>query len=321
MRRGRLLILLGLILACGTAAVVFLLLQNVSKAPATVEVKTEKVVVVAQPIKEGEVVDGRLELADRAVPVAEDALRTLDGTTGMLAKGDLGQNTIVTAGMLQTKEEQMRKGQVGQLVEPGYVAMAFPITELSSVSYGIQPDDLVDVLVTFVFVDLDTDTQSKEPLCPPICPATEGGQTTAAGAVQNPRLVAQLTLQKIRVLGVGRWTYLPPTPAPNQQTGGDTAVTAGEPPAVYHPDVDTARCPGLETGPRTRCQHRPGHTGKRRYPGLYHSTGHVGVHSDPVWRHSASQARVHHRGIGPLVGICRHVCERKDHPSNSRRHL
>jgi len=230
MRRGRLLILLGLILACGTAAVVFLLLQNVSKTPDTVEVKTEKVVVVAQPIKEGEVVDGRLELADRAVPVAEDALRTLDGTTGMLAKGDLSQNTIITAGMLQTKEELMAKSQVGNLVEVGYVAVAFPISELSSVSYGVQPDDLVDILVTFVFVDLDTDTQSKEPLCPPICPAAEGGQASATGAGQNPRLVAQLTLQKIRVLGIGRWAYMAPTPEPGQQTGGDTATTGAEPP-------------------------------------------------------------------------------------------
>jgi len=88
----------------------------------------------------------------------------------------------------------------------------------------------VDVLVTFVFIDVDTETQSKEPLCPPICPVAEGGQTAAAGVSQNPRLVAQLTLQKIRVLGIGRWSYLAPTPEPGQQTGGDTATTGTEPP-------------------------------------------------------------------------------------------
>ena len=232
MRRGRLLILIGLILACGTAAVVFVLLQGMQKEPATPAIETAEVVIAAQPIEEGDLVDGRL--ATKQVDVTTipgGALTSLDGTTGLLAKIRVDQGTIITSAMLQTKEEQMAKGQVGQLVEPGYVAVAFPITELSSVSYGVQPNDLVDILVTFVFVDLDTETQSKEPLCPPICPAAEGGQTTSTGATQNPRLVAQLTLQKIRVLGVGRWTYLPPTPEPNQQTGGDTATAAAtEPP-------------------------------------------------------------------------------------------
>jgi Flp pilus assembly protein CpaB len=232
MRRGRLLILIGLILACGTAAIVFLLLQNVSKTPAGAEIKMEKVVVVAQPIKEGEVVDGRLELADRAVPVPEDALRTLDGTTGMLAKGDLGQNTIVTAGMLQTKEEQMAKSQLGNLVEVGYVAVAFPISELSSVSYGVQPNDLVDILITFAFIDMDTETQTKAPLCPPICPAGGGGETSVTAVGQLPRLAAQLTLQKVRVLGVGRWAY-------QVQTQTQTQTQQGQEPVVEPPEYIT----------------------------------------------------------------------------------
>lgn len=231
MRRSRLLILIGLILACGTAAVVFILLQNMSKAPAGTEVKTEKVVVVAQPLKEGEAVDGRLELVDRPAPVPEDALRTLDGTTGMLAKGDLTQNTIVTAGMLQTEEELMAKSQLGNLVEPGYVAVAFPISELSSVSYGVQPNDLVDILITFAFIDVDTDTQTKAPLCPPICPTGGGEEGASIGANQIPRLATQLTLQKIRVLGVGRWDYEVETTQQNQaqqQQGQEPVVPAPE---------------------------------------------------------------------------------------------
>jgi len=230
MRRGRLLILIGLILACGTAAIVFVLLQNMQKAPVTAPIKTEEVVIAAQPIEEGQPAEGRLAMkALDANIIPTGALRSLDGTTGLLTKIRIDQGTIVTSAMLETKEEQMARGQVGQLVEPGYVAMAFPISELSSVSYGVQPNDLIDVMVTFVFVDLDTETQSKEPLCPPICPAAEGQSTTAA-AGQNPRLVAQLTLQKIRVLGVGRWQYMAPTPEPGQQSGGGSATTAAEPP-------------------------------------------------------------------------------------------
>lgn len=234
MRRGRLLILIGLILACGTAAVVFLLLQNVSKAPEGAEVQTEKVVVVAQPLKEGEVVDGRLELADRPVPVPEDALRTLDGTTGRLAKGDLSQNTIVTAGMLQTEEELMAKSQLGNLVEVGYVAVAFPINELSSVSYGVQPNDLVDILITFAFIDVDTETQSKTPLCPPICPAGGGEEAAITAVSQIPRLATQLTLQKVRVLGVGRWDYETQT-----QTQTQAQNQQGQEPVVAPPEYIT----------------------------------------------------------------------------------
>jgi len=230
MRRGRLLILIGLILACGTAAIVFVLLQNMQKMPETTPITTEEVVIAAQPIEEGQPTEGRLAMKAVDVNIIPGgALRSLDGTTGLLTKIRIDQGTIVTSAMLETKEEQMARGQVGQLVEPGYVAMAFPISELSSVSYGVQPNDLVDIMVTFVFVELDTETQSKEPLCPPICPAAEGGQASAS-ADQIPRYAAQLTLQKVRVLGVGRWQYMAPTPEPGQQTGGDTATTAGEPP-------------------------------------------------------------------------------------------
>ncbi len=235
MRRSRLLILIGLILACGTAAVVFLLLQNVSNTPTGAEIKTEQVVVVAQPLKEGEAVDGRLELVDRPAPVPEDALRTLDGTTGMLAKGDLTQNTIVTAGMLQTEEELMAKSQLGNLVEPGYVAVAFPISELSSVSYGVQTNDLVDILITFAFIDVDNETQTKSPLCPPICPTGGGEEGTTIAAAQIPRLATQLTLQKIRVLGVGRWDYKVET----TQEQAQAQQQQGQEPVVQPPEYIT----------------------------------------------------------------------------------
>jgi len=224
-----------LILACGTAAVVFLLLQNVSETP-TERIKTEQVVVVAQPLKEGELVDGRLEVKAMPAPVPEDALRgeDLTGTTGMLAKADLSQSTIVTRGMLQTKEELMAKSQLGNLVEVGYVAVAFPVSELSSVSYGVQPNDLVDILVTFAFIDVDTETQSKTPLCPPICPAGGGEEAALTSVSQIPRLATQLTLQKVRVLGVGRWTYQVQTEAETQ-----AQTTQGEEPVVQPPDYIT----------------------------------------------------------------------------------
>lgn len=205
MRRGRILILLGLILALGTAAAVFVLLQSTATTPETTEVEREQVVVAIQPIAEDELVEGRLEL--RPVPVEtipEGALRTLEGTAGMIAAGPIPQGTIIQRDLLISPQERMQEGELGKLIEPGFVAIAMPIAEISSVAYGVRPGDHVDVMMTFFFIDVDPETQSIEPICPPLCPGGEGERESRI-TTQLPRPIAQLTLQDIRVLGVGRW--------------------------------------------------------------------------------------------------------------------
>ncbi|MDD3824650.1 MAG: Flp pilus assembly protein CpaB [Anaerolineae bacterium] len=211
MRRGRTLILLGLILALGTAGAIFVLLQGTTATPPEAQVERVEVVVAMQPIAEDEPVAGRLEL--RAMPVdtiPTGALRTLDGTSDMLAAGPIPQGTIIQQALLISPVQLMAEGDLGTLVEPGFVAVAMPIDELSSVSYGVRPDDHVDILMTFHFVDIDPETQLKEPICPPVCPCpaecpTQDQATELQLSDQIPRLASQLTLQDIRVLGVGRW--------------------------------------------------------------------------------------------------------------------
>jgi Flp pilus assembly protein CpaB len=230
MRRGRILILLGLILAIGAAAVVFILLQSATQ-PVETEIPRESVVVAKQPIAEGDPVADRLEVKE--VPsevVLEGAMRSLDGTGDMLASGPIPQGSIVYREMLQTPEEQMKEGRLGTLVEQGYVAVAFPISELSSVSYGIQPGDYIDVLMSFAFVDLDEETQTLGPLCPPMCPSADGGQTTVEVTGQRQRYVSQLTVQDILVLGVGRWNYAAPPPEEQQNQGGNEEAAPAAPP-------------------------------------------------------------------------------------------
>lgn len=220
MRRGRVLILLGLILAIGTAAAVFYILSQ-SATPTTPEVEREDVVVAIQPIPADEPVEGRVELRPMPVEsIPEGAIRNLEATAGMLAAGPIPQGTILQSELLMTPLEMMQQGELGRLVEPGFVAMAFPIDELSSVSYGIQPGDYVDILMTFFFVDLDLETQVKGPICPPLCPGFEQ-QREADLSEQRSRLSSQLTLQDAEVLGVGRWNYKPA----QIEEGGQTAGT------------------------------------------------------------------------------------------------
>ena len=218
MRRGRILILLGLILAIGTAAAVYIFLQG-TQAPAP-EIPTEVVVVAILPIAEDELVEGKVELQGKPVDaIPEGAIRSLEATTGMLAAGPIAPNQILHPDNLISPQERRLEGELGKLVEEGFVAVAFPIDELSSVSYGIQPGDRVDILMTFPFVDIDQDSQIKEPICPFECP--DLSSVTVGSEEQNARLVAQLTVQDAEVLGVGRWGEELPTAAEQQQANQD----------------------------------------------------------------------------------------------------
>jgi pilus assembly protein CpaB len=234
MRRGRILILLGLILAIGTATAVVVIMGNTEQAP-TATIELEEVVVAIQPIAEEEPVEGKIDV--RPMPkdyIPPGALTTLEGTGGLLAAGPIPQNTVIHPDLLITPVQLMQEGELGKLVDPGYVAVAFPIDELSSVSYGVKPGDHVDVMMTFFFIDIDQETQIEEPLCAPICPAGEGGESEATSTDQRPRPATQLTLQDIEVLGVGRWVK---EEVPQEQQ--DDQARSGEPVPVELPQYIT----------------------------------------------------------------------------------
>jgi Flp pilus assembly protein CpaB len=227
MRRGRILILLGLVLAVATAVAVYILLQTTTPAGPP-EIEREEVVVAIQPISEDEPVEDRIDL--RAVPVEtipEGALRSLEGTEDMVAAGPIPQGTIIQPDLLLSPRERLQEGELGQLLETGFVAVALPISELSSVSYGIQPGDHVDVMMTFFFLDIDAETQSIQPLCPPLCSTGAGEEQQAQTALQLPRLASQLTVQDVLVLGVGRWEQEEEQPTEeqaNQQQAEEAAA-------------------------------------------------------------------------------------------------
>jgi Flp pilus assembly protein CpaB len=214
---------LGLILAIGTATAIVVIMGNTEPSQ-TATIELEDVVVAVQPIAEEEPVEGKIDL--RPMPkdyIPAGALTTLEGTDGLLAAGPIPQNTVIHPDLLITPVELMQEGELGKLVEPGYVAVAFPIDELSSVSYGVKPSDHVDVMMTFFFVDVDQETQVTEPICAPLCPTGTGEQQEATVSEQRPRLATQLTLQDVEVLGVGRWIQeqVPPEEQDNQARTGE----------------------------------------------------------------------------------------------------
>ncbi len=173
MGRGRIFIYLALIMILGLVAlaVVWTRLnpagggQPVVPTPTPIEQVT--VVVTTQRIPRG----GELtQEVTQEISIPRDLL--LEGmftnqldVVGFRAKFDLDSGIPLTRNMLvETVEQLSAAGSVAALLIPrGMVAVSVPISRLSSVSFGLERGDQVNVIVTFPFVDLDADYQSELP--------------------------------------------------------------------------------------------------------------------------------------------------------------
>ncbi len=242
MRRGGLLIVLGLVLAIGAAAIILMTMMQQQPPPPQpppgvpeaqpTGVPTQKVWVALQPIRRGgEFVEGTLGLRDwPTTNVPPDVIGDAAETIGRVAAIDIVQGMPILRSMLA---EKGAAGQAALQVPPGRVAVAFPIDEQSSVAYAIQPGDYVDVLIMASFIDLDPEFQTKRPNYvqfftsrtdketgetsfnlmdrteegrferPPGLPPEISGAIVYPREEQRPRRVAQLTVQAAKVLRVG----------------------------------------------------------------------------------------------------------------------
>jgi pilus assembly protein CpaB len=84
---------------------------------------------------------------------------------GRRAKFDLDSGIPLTASMLVDSAEALSAtGSVAALSIPrGKVAVSIPISRLSSISYAPRPGDHVSVIVTMMFVDVDSEYQTRLP--------------------------------------------------------------------------------------------------------------------------------------------------------------
>ncbi len=231
MKRGRILILIGIILGLVTTVAVFLILRSPTKEAAgpIEEAPKQKVLIAIQNIGEAQPIDpAAVELREiEQSQVPPDAVMNTADIIGKLAAVDIVQGQIIRRDMITDKKSIVEKGtHASFLIPPGKVAVAFPIDELSSVAYALEPGDSVDMLITFNMVSVDPETQIKLPL-----PTTdEQGQATGPMGEQIPRMVTQLTLQDVTVLKVGPWGQTPaPAATPEagqQQTSASQQQTA-----------------------------------------------------------------------------------------------
>ncbi|MCB0193119.1 MAG: Flp pilus assembly protein CpaB [Anaerolineae bacterium] len=179
MQRGRLLIILGIILGLATVgAVAFLLLngggglplpdaEEPTPAPPSVDgegggIPTTEVIVALQPIPRGaEFVAGSIGRRDwPANNVPPEVIADEAETIGKVAKTEIVQGQVIVRSMLVDVGVE---GEASLSIPPGRVAVAYPIDSQSSVSYAVQPGDSVDILITAYFADVDEEFQTPLP--------------------------------------------------------------------------------------------------------------------------------------------------------------
>lgn len=207
------------------------------------ELETTQIIVALQPIAKGsQFVEG--SIGRRAWPadnLPPDIIAHEDETIGMVAKTDIVQGQPIVRSLLAPQFGG--EGEASFLIPTGRVAVAFPINEQSSVAYAVQPGDNVDVLISVSFIDVDEEFQTKKPnlfrfISVEVDPDT-GAETLRLSEpndegrleienesfpgfaypreAQRPRLVAQLTVQRAKVLRVGPWIEIAPPPPPTEE--------------------------------------------------------------------------------------------------------
>jgi Flp pilus assembly protein CpaB len=266
-QRGRIFIYIALLLILGVAAVYLLVLrprtQGQKAAVATPAPAEEmaNIVVSIQPIPYGTALTADVLTT---VPYPKKLLvpgvfyNTVDELIGKRAKMDLEAKVPITSSLISDSAE----GSLASFQIPdGMVAVSIPIiSPLSSVGYGAQPGDHVNVIATMMFVDMDSNFQTRLPnitagvVPPPGSPENpslvaftkalgldavqgraEQDQTLAQPVYlvpsepQRPRIVSQTILQDVIVLHVGEFPLTQPSVA------AQTAVTPTPAPGNQQP--------------------------------------------------------------------------------------
>ncbi len=229
-RRGTILIIIGIILALGTTAVVFVLLrpsgQQAAATPQPTPEEKISVVIAAQEIP------ALTEIPADAVGTllipksALNARYLLDpeAVIGKKTLTNVSRGSFITTDVLLDESKVLELGYNASLNIPeGKVAVAFRTTQLRAVAGAIQNGDFVDILISYWMLDTEATP-------------TTAAEEEAAVPAESYVLLAQLLLQDVEVLRVGPWAgvAVPPaegeeaTPEATPAAEGEAATAEGE---------------------------------------------------------------------------------------------
>ncbi|HRE47063.1 MAG TPA: Flp pilus assembly protein CpaB [Aggregatilineales bacterium] len=283
-RRTMLLILLVVVVG-GVAAL--LLIMNQGSAPVVdnggggqeptvvfntpVPIRVASLVIAVQNIPRGSVIPENgvqiREWPQESVPLnsTDDARLVI----GSIARTDIPvESPILLTQITDNLDEIAARGSDAALIiPPGKVAISIPIDRLTNVANAPMTGDYVDVILSFLFVDVDEEFQTRLPNKLTLTTIRQDGtiefQTGLEGRVepsgdftfpvvvgpsevQRPRLVTQRTVQAAFVLYVGTFPddgdFLgrrpTPTPLPTPSDGEATPTPAAAVPTATTPPKD-----------------------------------------------------------------------------------
>ncbi len=206
MRRGRLLILVGLIILLGVIAAVVLLPQSplgVPGRPATEPTRQPvEVIPTATPIPFVEIVIAVQDLprgiripAENAVELRRwpaeaapfNALQDLDDVIGKIARTDIPRESpVLSTQLVDSLRDIADVGSDAAAVMPsGLVAVSIPMDRITGVAYAIREGDYVDVIMSMLFVDVDEEFQSILPNNITLVSIGEGGDIVPQQAIEG----------------------------------------------------------------------------------------------------------------------------------------
>ncbi len=171
MRRGRVFILFALILLVGAVAAFLVLGGTGSSEPEVVAAPTPigeaEIVIAAQNIARGSLIPPEAVItspfpADYKV---ETMLDDPGQVIGKRARMDIARGVPITENMITDEAgDLLPVGSDASIAIPqGFTAIAMPMDRFSGVAFAIREGDQVDVLVSLLMIDLDTEFQSELP--------------------------------------------------------------------------------------------------------------------------------------------------------------
>ncbi len=283
----RVLILLLLIVVVGGGAAVLLLMNQqapvqqgtsqppgpTANVPSPVPIQYVKILVALQEIPRGMLIpEGAV--GERLWPVSSapvHAVTDMKDVIGWIARTDIAvEMPILSTQLVQSLDMITKQGSDAAAIIPnGYVAVAVPIDRLTNVANAPKTGDYVDVVLSFLFVDVDEEFQSRLPNKLTLTTIKQDGTlefmtglegrvepsgqfqypvVVGPSEVQRPRLVTQRTIQMAFVVNVGDFPpdgdFLGrrPTPSPIPATPGGptpTPAAAAALPTVTPKDIIT----------------------------------------------------------------------------------
>jgi len=242
MRGGRVFVLLGLVLIVLVVLAAIFLPQFLQPSKSTSAQQTavftplteERVIIVTQRVPRGTILD---ETVLGTVTIPKDLMipgmfTDMAAVVGRKAKFDLDTGILLNSSMMVDISGLLSEtgSNWALAIPPGKVAISVPISKLSAVSYAPRRGDHVDVIATFLMVDLDSEFQTLLPngatggVYPPF--AAEAFKTTGASieAVgKNSNLVGQIigpSMGKVVIDPIfGHPFYQVPNPSDLSPTG------------------------------------------------------------------------------------------------------